>query len=277
MNVLDSTQYLALWPLFAKLQQNLVVESVLNGFTRGRVYVNDTVNPCLGVLWTEMDAVLLAGEPNEQFFPLLRHLILNEMIPDAHSRYIPHFTITVDRPAWVQKLPQLLPNNMLVPVSRLAFRLEPPSLDWRALLPADMTLQPINAFLFNQLNLENIAAVEGWARSFWLDIATFVQGGLGFAVLDGTTIASWALSVYAGEGAVELGVETAASHRGRGLATVAAAACLEACARRNWVPHWQCDETNVPSMRLAARLGFVVQRRYTDFRLSFPSPPTFTG
>ncbi len=230
MNLLDSTHYPVLWPLFAKLQQNLVVESVLNGFTRGRVYVNDTVNPCLGVLWTEMDAVLLAGEPDEQFFPSLRHLILNEMMPDARSRYIPHFTITVDRPAWVQKLPQLLPNNMFVPVSRLAFRLEQASPDWRALLPTDMTLQLIDAFLFNRQNLENIVAVEGWVRSFWLDIATFVQCGLGFAVLDGTRIASWALSVYASEGAVELGVETAVSHRGRGLATVAATACLEACA-----------------------------------------------
>ena len=165
----------------------------------------------------------------------------------------------------------LLPQLLFVAVPRLAFNLAQSPPDWRALLPVRMMLQSMDAAFFARQNLENLPSAAGWVRSFWPDITSFEARGLGFALLDGPTMASWALSVYAGEGALELGVETAVSHRGQGLATVAAAACLEACAAQNLVPHWQCDESNTPSVRLAARLGFAVQRRYTDYRFLFPA------
>ncbi|MAU00109.1 MAG: hypothetical protein CL608_23460, partial [Anaerolineaceae bacterium] len=173
MKALNPEQFGAVRPLFTNLQQNLVVESVLSNMTRGRVYVDDPENPQLGLLWTEMDAVLLAGEPNEQLFPALRHLILDEMMPDARSRYIPHFTITVDRLAWVEKLPVLLPEQSLVALPRLAFHLVQPPPDWRALLPAPMTLQSMDAAFFARQALENLPSAAGWVRSFWPDIAAF--------------------------------------------------------------------------------------------------------
>jgi RimJ/RimL family protein N-acetyltransferase len=267
MILIPSEQHTAVQPLFTSLQQNLVVESVLDGHTLGRVYVNDPTNPRLAVLWTLMDTVLLAGQPDERHFPALRQLILEEMLPDARSRYIPHFTLTAGQPEWPTYFPALFPDQQLAEVPRHAFHFVQQQVKWREILPPGMRLQPLDETFLAQNELENINAPVGWVRSFWPNTAAFAQHGLGFAVVDGTKVASWALSVYAGKGAVELGVETAVSHRGQGLATVAAAACLEACAERGLTPHWQCDAENTPSLRLAARLGFVIERHYRAHRL----------
>lgn len=269
MIALSPEQYPAVRPLFENLAHHLVVTSVLDGTTLGHVYADNLNHPRLALLWTGMDAVLVAGEPDEKLFPTLRHLVLEEMLPDARARYIPHFSITVDRPGWARRLPVLLPDRQLLAIPRLAFRLEKRRMDWRALLPPAMQLVPMDRSFFARPDLENMNGPAGWLHSFWPDEVAFVAHGLGFAVLDGTKAASWALSVYAGAGALELGVETAISHRGQGLATVAADACLEACISRDLTPQWQCDQNNVPSVRLATRLGFVAGYHYLDYRLPF--------
>ncbi|MCB9419801.1 MAG: GNAT family N-acetyltransferase [Ardenticatenaceae bacterium] len=266
---LSPEQYAAVRPLFTPLQQNLVVESVLDGHTQGRVYADEAANPQLAMLWTLMDTVLLAGQPDERRFPALRRLLLDEMLPDARARYIPHFTLLIDRPEWAAQFPALLPDQPLVDVPRLDFHLAGRRVDWQNLLPEGMHLHPLDSAFLARTNLANIMNVVGWVRSFWPDVAAFEQRELGFAVVAGQTVASWALAVYAGARALELGVETAVSHRGQGLATIAADACLAACAARGITPHWQCDEANAASVRLAARLGFVPQRQYRAYRLPF--------
>lgn len=267
MILLRPEQHGAATLLFASLRHQLVVESVLDRHTLGRVYVDDPAAPRVGVLWTLMDAVLLAGTLDEATLPALRALILEKMAADARSRHVPHFTYTVSDPAWVDRLPALSPGRRLEAVPRRAFRLARRAVDWRDRLPAGMRLARLDEAFLARRDLAHMGALLGWVGSFWPDEGTFVERGLGFAVVDGEAVASWALSVYAGEGALELGVETVPAYRGRGLATVSADACLEACLAGGITPHWQCDVANTPSLRLAARLGFVPAGEYADYRL----------
>ncbi|MCA9974068.1 MAG: GNAT family N-acetyltransferase, partial [Anaerolineales bacterium] len=180
------------YPLFAPLMENLVVESVLDGHTRGRVYVDDPAAPRVALLWTLLDTVLLAGAPEARLFPALRRLLRAEMWPDARARGVPFFTLTPDRAAWAAHLPALLPGAVVEPVPRLAFRLAARRVDWRAALPAGMRLQPLDAAFLARRALPNMDQVRGWVLSFWEDEAAFARRGLGFAVLDGAAVASWA-------------------------------------------------------------------------------------
>lgn len=55
----------------------------------------------------------------------------------------------------------------------------------------------------------------------------------------------------------DIGVSTLDAHRGRGYATVAAALIARAIQTTGRTPVWSCGETNQPSLRVAAKLGFV--------------------
>jgi hypothetical protein len=62
----------------------------------------------------------------------------------------------------------------------------------------------------------------------------------------------------------DIGVATDASYRQRGYATAAASLVAQATQASGRTPVWSCGETNQPSVRVAAKLGFqpVLRREY---------------
>ena len=63
-------------------------------------------------------------------------------------------------------------------------------------------------------------------------------------------------------GVAEVGVGTSAAHRGRGLATLAAARVILACEARGYRPFWNAASQNAASVALARRLGFRTERAF---------------
>lgn len=270
MKLLDPTHYDNARPLFAPLDFNLVVHSVLANHTIGRVYADDVERPSTALLWSMMDTVMLAGDAGQAtVLEDLRRLLQDEMMPHARARHVPGFSVYLDSSAWQPHLPPLLPGLTPQPIRRRAFRLSQLRVDWRKETPHGVTVQPIDADFLTRRDLQGIDPVLGWVLSFWPRPADFVHHGVGFAVIENDTIGSWCLSVYAAGDALEFGVETAVAHRGRGFATLAAAACLQHCLDRSLVPHWHCNLDNAPSVRVAEKLGFVPARDYTAFWVSF--------
>jgi RimJ/RimL family protein N-acetyltransferase len=103
--------------------------------------------------------------------------------------------------------------------------------------------------------------------SFWRSLADF-SGGFGYSAVTSQAIASWCLTVFAAGGAYELGLATAPEHRGRGLATAVAAACISECLSRSATPHWQCEEANPASMHIAEKVGFSRPLRYIAYQFT---------
>jgi RimJ/RimL family protein N-acetyltransferase len=64
------------------------------------------------------------------------------------------------------------------------------------------------------------------------------------------------LTVFAAGDERELGLATNPQFRGRGLATLAAAACVAQAARESIHLHWRCWASNPPSAAIAEKLGF---------------------
>lgn len=116
------------------------------------------------------------------------------------------------------------------------------------------------------------AADFAWAGStvpnrFWPDAAAFLSHGGGWVVEVAGTPAAIAFCSFRGDDDVEIGIETLAEFRRRGLATVAAAAMIADLVERGLTPVWSCRADNVGSVRLAEALGFVPSRRLPYFQL----------
>jgi GNAT superfamily N-acetyltransferase len=82
------------------------------------------------------------------------------------------------------------------------------------------------------------------------------------SMIEGNTPA-W---VFVARDAYELDLATAPEHRGRGLATAVAAACISECLTRRATPHWQCEEANPASMAVAEKVGFGQPARYIAYQ-----------
>ncbi len=68
----------------------------------------------------------------------------------------------------------------------------------------------------------------------------------------------------------DIGVFTRADNRGKGYATAAAALVTKAVRRTGRTAVWSCGEDNIPSLRIAHRLGFVESSRLTYVIRSHP-------
>lgn len=267
---LEPAQFAQARPLLRDLREhNLIVDSILEGHTHGRVWVDDAAQPRTAVVWSTLDALLFGGDPdNGRFREPFCALLHDTLMPDAQARGVPYFTLQAEGVNWFAALPQICAER-LEPVGRRVFQWRGTRLQAAQLLPEGMALRALDGAFLQRTGLANLPAVRGWVDSFWPSHAAFERLGLGHAVVDGDAVASWCLSVYAAGRQRELGLETAVSHRNRGLATVAAVACLEQCRAQGLTPHWQCDLDNRPSLAVAAKIGFVPLRDTTAYRFWF--------
>ncbi|ULO09485.1 GNAT family N-acetyltransferase [Paenibacillus sp. 19GGS1-52] len=93
-------------------------------------------------------------------------------------------------------------------------------------------------------------------RYFWRDEDQFLTEGGGYCLLSNGEIASTAFAAFRNESQLEIGIETAEAHRGKGYAMLVCAALIDYCLEHQLEPVWSCRLENEGSYKLAQRLGF---------------------
>jgi RimJ/RimL family protein N-acetyltransferase len=266
---LSAVAYSRIRPLFTALDYNLLIDSVLDGNTPGFVYVDQPNEPRLALLWNHQDALILASEPGTSTDPTLSHefteLLQRVILPDARQRYIPQLSIQCYPTEWETHLPDLLANWHPEKVYRRFYLLKQIGFNYRHGLFPGYSIERMSQQLL-QSNLQNRDQVIGWIESFWPSTTVFLERGFGYCVVNRYAITSWCLTVFASGNRVELGVATGEAYRKQGHASLAVAACLENSLLNDFIPEWHCWEDNLPSVKLAEKVGFEQCMSYHAYR-----------
>jgi RimJ/RimL family protein N-acetyltransferase len=111
-------------------------------------------------------------------------------------------------------------------------------------------------------DIVNLDEVIGEIKSTWPD-DRFLENGFGFCALRNEgEIVCWCTGEYAGGRHIGIGIETVGEWRGRSLATLTASAFVEHCLSEGIEAHWDCWAHNLPSIRVAEKVGF---RKVLDY------------
>ena len=273
--LLTPEQYHHILPLYAPLDYNLVIRSVVEGNTPGWVFTERVTQPGVALIWNRQDALLLAGD-NQDMAALasLRNLLHNHILPEARARWIPELALFYT-PGWEYMLPALLSGLSARPARRFSYRYPAGAPTDQLPPPPGFTLQPMDESLL-ATDLDYLAQARGWIDSFWHSPEDFQRGGFGYCAVSEQQrlVASWCLTVYTagrttGPGpACELGVATAPDYRGLGLASLTTAACLRHALESGYEVHWHCWADNQPSVAIAKKLGFHLAQEYFVYRLA---------
>ncbi len=103
--------------------------------------------------------------------------------------------------------------------------------------------------------------------NFWNDAEDFINKGVAFSLYYDGKLASTAFSAYLHDDKLELGIETYAEFKGKGLAYKACSALIEYCIENGFEPVWACKKDNVGSYQLAQKLGFENVKEISYYRL----------
>jgi GNAT superfamily N-acetyltransferase len=120
--------------------------------------------------------------------------------------------------------------------------------------------------------LAGLGPETDWIASTWGGPGGLAASGTGWGAFQGRRLVAVACPFFVGAGYEDLGVATEPEFRGLGLSTACAAAVCRDVRRRGRVPSWTTSPDNTASLRVAAKLGFRLQRRNRLLVVDAPIP-----
>lgn len=274
---LKPEQYNQVTPLFAGMAEwNVYVTAVLQQKSPGRVYVDNLEAPRSGFLLS-LDRGYLVGDPHNDAFNAALHDELHATLlaGDPINKEDPRLVLDLDSPDWELVVADILADWRWPPIwgSRQHYRLDKLLVDWQDLLPTGYSITRLDIALLAEQGMSLPKHIVDSIRLGWENEANFIENGFGLAVLFEDDLVSWCLSGVALNGACEIGIETIPTFRGLGLATAATAAAVAHYLDLGY-HHigWHCETNNRASIKIAEKVGFVLERPYNDYSFYYDEP-----
>jgi GNAT superfamily N-acetyltransferase len=245
--------------LYKGFEQHLAVGSILDGNTKGQVYVDKEGDPGVSAIWPFTDALYVSGESRKS--EVLIDVIEQDIAPGFRKWGVPGLIIYYDQSSeWETSLKRLFGNHLKNLPRRYYDSYEckddlTPPQDTDVIPIKDLVKESSTA---NQLD---------WLKAFWPSVDEFSDLGVGYCALRDGKIISWCLSIYASGNRRELGVETDENYRGIGLGSYLTSICACECISRGFTAEWHCRDNNPASVATARKAGFSTPVPYMSFYL----------
>jgi RimJ/RimL family protein N-acetyltransferase len=264
---LDDHRFQAVAPLFSGRREYVPVLAVLTGRFPGRVYTDNADHPTTALVWALGRWAYIDGDPrNSSFNSHLPTLLTSSVFPaslemgigwfELYSRGSRNWEATIE-----SSLSALKPERHEETVSvldRAVYRRSRRT----PTVPDGWELQLCEVpIVSEQVRSSGIIPAQQSRRT-----------AFGCRLFDGSRVIALCCSngfEAGGEFMVE--VETFRKEdRGKGYATLAATALIDHAFERALAPLWETTEDNIPSQRLARRLGFVQAESYPVYAMRIP-------
>ena len=123
--------------------------------------------------------------------------------------------------------------------------------------------ESVRRLMLDDLTLLEALPHEARPIGFWGDLRTSLAKGLvAGAIFEGKVVATSFIAAR-GQQYVDIGVYVLENYRRRGLAASAASLVARSVQSDGLIPVWGCGSHNLPSLKLARKLGFVESSRRT--------------
>ena len=121
-------------------------------------------------------------------------------------------------------------------------------------------------------SLAGLGSETDWIASTWGGPEGLAASGTGWGAFSAGRLVAVSSPFFVGAAYEDLGVATEPGFRGLGLSTACAAAVCQDVRGRGRVPSWTTSPDNTASLRVAAKLGFGLQRHDRLLAADVPIP-----
>ncbi len=117
--------------------------------------------------------------------------------------------------------------------------------------------QSVRRLMLDHITLLETLPREAQPIGFWGDLRTSLTKGLVAGAIHEGKVVATSFVAARGRRYVDIGVYVLEDYRRRGLATAAASLVARLVQSDGLIPVWSCGSHNLPSLKLARKLGFV--------------------
>jgi hypothetical protein len=247
--------------IFEEQDNHPIIQGVIRGNNRGRIYVDDLYHPKTALIWAINEMYYLGGQAdNENFNNFLEELLFNKIAPEAIKIGDSCFQLEVfQKGEWEEFLESLLSSRLLKIYYRRAFAFNKDKYlkgicQSTLSVPEGYTLRRIDREL---LETEGRKVLQEKILQHWYSIEDFLNLGIGYCIVHNNEVVNYSISAYSYEKNLEIGICTfGVRHRNKGLATITSRALIEACVSKGITPHWTTESFRHASSAVAEKLGF---------------------
>lgn len=224
--------------------------AVIDGVLAGRIWVDDPARPAWTIVLETADGtVYVGGTPT----PIELLAVLRE-VTTAAGDLIFGFAGAAD------PIRSLIPGNPYWRGEAIDFTDRVPPDDE----PEAVAASPPFGLRLADLDADTLPGIEWYEDTLvaFGSVDGWRERGVGRALLDGRTVVAESMAGPRVRGMLEMGVATRGPYRRRGCGLYLSRLVARACEERGDRVWWNASATNVPSLRIARRLGFRTERRY---------------
>lgn len=236
----------------------IFAHAVLDQNQPGRIFTDNIENPTVALFASKGGHYLLVGNSqNNAFNKSLFHFLMDE---NNHWVFFDLYTFSRE---WSEKILSFLQDHVIkVKRSGFSFNKEKFSTlpSWKENIPVGFEMKEMDEALFDQYQNE----MDVHFKLLWDSPYDYVKKGFGYCLLYEGRFASVCNCYYIGGGYAALDIMTSNEFQNKGLATLTSIAFIEKCLEKNLIPSWECQAENLPSYKLASKLGF---EKLDDFHI----------
>lgn len=257
--------------MFTGYDFQVVVRSVIDGSSPGKIWVDDILHPECGFMATS-EGWFLAGNPEkDEFNSGLKDLVHNMILRgDYYSSVNPEFLAElffhIDTEKWMSKFAVIFDIRPPLPSRRIHFTCNQVTLDWKEKIPADYKLLPVDS----KLNVDTLEFPEDIRKWMAYGLEDEKKSEFGKCLVHGNKVVVWIDAVCASGDECEIGIITTEDYRKKGLGALTAAAVVDHCFSIGYsLVGWHADDGNDGSIGVAQKVGFVKERDYVHYICMF--------
>jgi RimJ/RimL family protein N-acetyltransferase len=246
------------------------IDSVFESRQPGRLFVDNPEQPTAAILFRTFGFYVAGNAGSTALRRFIRDAPPEPGVFQSLYGYVPIGT------AWTQALLDDHGNALeVIPRHGLKWHPTDDALavveGWQSRLPDGATMVEIDLALARRIDREMNQFIE----SFWLSHEAYAEGGFGYCLMFGDTIASIAYTVSVSSREANIDVETVERFRRQGLSTLTSCAYIDYCRSLGLIATWDSDGNNPNSLATARKLGF---QEYPPFaQLSSPRGTSLLG
>ncbi|WP_062237659.1 GNAT family N-acetyltransferase [Fictibacillus sp. FJAT-27399] len=248
-----------------------VIQGVISGINRGKIFVDDVESPSTALIWAVNEMFYLGGDhTNHTFNSFLQPFIIERIKPDALELGENDFNLEVYPPqGWQEVISSLFPAGLKIG-ERVPFKFNREHFLSSKLNNAIPEEYIVSRITQDFLLKDPLQTINKEIKKFWVSEESFLEHGLGWCAMHKSKVIGTCISVLACGGDVEIGINVyETEHRGRGLATRMARGFINDCLKSGRKPHWTTETFRHDSIAIAEKLGFERLPNYQVYFLPF--------
>lgn len=258
--------------VFSSNSKKFVFESIIEGNTPGEIYLDSLKNPELYLIFDKGNFVLYVGGETanyEKYIKCINYIKENILTESIKKEFYDSIKISYTSDLWKNAMLDIFYDITVHQDKRTLYRYDIANIDTKIVENHSCEIKPINEEILNDCKLENLKFLKEEITGMWGTVDGFIKNGFGYCAVYDKRLISWCTAELVSKHHCGIGIETIEEEQKKSVGTALTANFVKECATRNLIPHWDTWTRNLPSVKIAEKVGFYKTEEYEVLIVEF--------